>query len=149
MPIPTYDFRCYIDYYIESEKNAAQMQNPDDPYSTSSDPSDIPYGNCKYCRINQPGKQWIRDFFLALCRETLGEIRQKYNSIPSPGDQLILNGDSLVSQANTEMAFLRQHLRDLLEKTLKVSQMENKGREAEVTNKMLGYVPMHIYIGPN
>ena len=148
-PIPTYDFRCYIDYYIESEKTAGQMQNPDDPYSTSSDPSDIPYGNCKYCRINQPGKQWIRDFFLALCRETLGEIRQKYNSIPSPGDQLILNGDSLVSQANTEMAFLRQHLRDLLEKTLKVSQMENKGREAEVTNKMLGYVPMHIYIGPN
>jgi len=141
--------RIFIDYYIEDEKFAGQMQNPDDPYSTSSDPSDVPYGNCKYCRINQPGKQWIRDFFLALCKETLGQARGKYPSgAPIPGDYLVLDGSELRTEAETEKSYLRQHLRDLLEKTLKVSQMENKSKEAEVTNKMLAYVPMHIYIGP-
>ena len=69
--------------------------------------------------------------------------------MPIAADSFSLDGDVLRSEAQTEMDYLRQHLRDLLEKTLKVSQIENKGREAEVTNKMFGYIPMHIYIGPD
>jgi len=148
-PLVLNSMRIFIDYYIEDEKNAGQMQNSDDPYSKSSDPSDVPYGNCKYCRINQPGKQWIRDYFLALCKQTLGIIRGKYPQVPIAADSVSLDGDVLRSEAQTEMDYLRQHLKDFLEKTLKVSQMENKGREAEVTSKMLGYIPMHIYIGPD
>lgn len=147
-PIPTRDFRVYIDYYIESEKNAGQIKNPDDPYSEATDPSDVPYNNCKYCRINQPGKQWIRKYFLALCKETLGIIRGKYNAIPIPGDNVVLDGETLRNEARTEMEQYVQQLQDMLGKTLKVSQLENKNKEAEVVNSMLGYIPMHIYTGP-
>jgi hypothetical protein len=35
----------------------------------------------------------------------------------------------------------------MLEKTLRVNQLENKGKESEEMNKMLSRVPLHIYIG--
>jgi len=42
---------------------------------------------------------------------------------------------------------LLEKLRDMLEKTLRVNQLENKGKESEEMNKMLSRVPLHIYIG--
>jgi hypothetical protein len=42
---------------------------------------------------------------------------------------------------------LLEKLRDMLEKTLRVNQLENKGKETEEMNKMLARVPLHIYIG--
>lgn len=147
-PVPLHNFKVYIDYYIESEKKGGQIQdNNIDPYTYITDPSDVPYNTCKYCKINQAGKQWIRKYFLALCKETLGMIRQKYTNIPIPGDSIQLDGAELRNEAQTEMADLIQQLKDLLEKTLKVNQLENKNRESDVMNNMLKRVPLKIYVG--
>jgi hypothetical protein len=145
-PIPTDNFRVYIDYIVESERDITNFYSGS-RYEYISDPSDVPYEYCTYCKINQPGKQWIKKYFLALCKETLGRILQKYSTVPIPGGEVTLDGAELRSEAKEEKDSLLEKLRDMLEKTLRVNQLENKGKESEEMNKMLSRVPLHIYIG--
>jgi len=145
-PIPTDNFKVYIDYIVESERDITNFYSGS-RYEYISDPSDIPYEYCTYCKINQPGKQWIKKYFLALCKETLGRILQKYSTVPIPGGEVTLDGAELRSEAKEEKDTLLDKLRDMLEKTLRVNQLENKGKESEEMNKMLSRVPLHIYIG--
>jgi hypothetical protein len=145
-PIPTDNFKVYIDYIVESERDITNFYSGS-RYEYISDPSDIPYEYCTYCKINQPGKQWIKKYFLALCKETLGRILQKYSTVPIPGGEVTLDGAELRAEAKEEKDTLLEKLRDMLEKTLRVNQLENKGKESEEMNKMLSRVPLHIYIG--
>ena len=41
-----------------------------------------------YNQINDPGKQWIRKYTLALSKELLGGIRSKYSTVPIPGGEV-------------------------------------------------------------
>ena len=84
---------------------------------------------------------------MALCKETLGRILQKYSTVPIPGGEVTLDGAELRSEAKEEKDMLLEKLRDMLEKTLRVNQLENKGKESDEMNKMLARVPLHIYIG--
>lgn len=145
-PIPTDSFRLWIDYIVESERDITNFQSGS-RYQYVSDPSDVPYEFCQYCKINQAGKQWIKKYFLALCKETLGRILQKYSTVPIPGGEVTLDGAELRSEAKEEKDTLLEKLRDMLEKTLRVNQLENKGKEGEEMQKMLSRVPLHIYIG--
>ena len=145
-PIPTHNFKLWIDYYLEKDKSITNFYSGS-RYEYVSDPSDIPYEYCKYCKINQPGKQWIKKYFLALCKETLGRILQKYSTVPIPGGEVTLDGAELRSEAKDETATLLEKLRDMLEKSLRVNQLENKDKESDAMNKMLSIVPLHIYIG--
>jgi hypothetical protein len=56
----------------------------------------------KYGEVKPSGKTWIKKYFLALCKETLGMIRKKYQTIPIPGGQMKLDGDELVVEARVE-----------------------------------------------
>lgn len=145
-PIPTDSFKVYIDYIVESERDITNFFSGS-RYEYISDPSDVPYEYCTYCKINQPGKQWIKKYFLALCKETLGRILQKYSTVPIPGGEVTLDGAELRAEAKEEKDALLEKLRDMLEKTLRVTQLENKGKEGEEMQKMLSRVPLHIYIG--
>ena len=62
----------------------------------------LPFDNIPYANINSIGKQWIRKYALALCKEMLGQIRGKFNSIPIPGESITLNHAELLSQAKEE-----------------------------------------------
>lgn len=145
-PIPDHDMKIWIDYYVESDKDITNFLSGS-RYQYVSDPSDVPYEFCQYCKINQPGKQWIKKYFLALCKETLGRILQKYSTVPIPGGEVTLDGAELRSEAKEEKDALLEKLRDMLEKTLRVNQLENKDKESDAMNKMLSKVPLHIYIG--
>ena len=145
-PIPTTNFKLYVEYTIDSDKNLSNSISGSN-YEYISDASDVPYEKCTYCKVNQAGKQWIKKYFLALCKETLGRILQKYSTVPIPGGEVTLDGAELRNEANEEKNSLQEILRDLLEKTLRTSQLENKSKESENTNKMLSYVPVKIYIG--
>jgi hypothetical protein len=145
-PIPNNDFKIYIDYYVESDKDITNFTSGS-RYQYISDPSDIPYEYCTYCKINQPGKQWIKKYFLAVCKETLGRILQKYTQIPIPGDNVTMDGAELRAEAKDEMSTLLEKLREMLDKSLRVNQLENKDKETEAMHKMLSRVPLKIYIG--
>jgi len=75
----------------------------------------IPFANIPYQHINSVGKQWIRRFALALSKETLGQIRGKFGTIPIPGENLTLNSADLLSQAKDEQNALRDELKTVLD----------------------------------
>lgn len=55
---------------------------------------------------------WIEDYVVARCKETIGYIRRKFSNFGSIGNQGIsLDGDSLVSEAQGEMERLEEKLK--------------------------------------
>jgi len=76
-----------------------------------SNPSNVPFGNVTYSKINSMGVQWIRQYTLALSKEVLGQVRSKFGSVPIPNGDLSLNGGDLLSQAQSEKEALKNSLK--------------------------------------
>jgi len=145
-PIPTYNFKMWFDYVVKNEKDWSMVASGN-PYQNISDYSNIPYNNPIYTHINDAGKQWIRKYFLACCKETLGLIRQKHMTIPIPGGELTLDGAELRSEAKEEKEKLVTDLNTMLEKSSKTVQAEAKATEAEKLQDVLRRIPTLIYVG--
>ena len=65
--------------------------------------------------IHYAYKSWIKRFALACCKEILGQIRGKYQTLPGPGGGAQLNGQALGQQATQEKEQLIQELLTELE----------------------------------
>jgi hypothetical protein len=133
-----------IEYIKKSERNS--------PYVSGSsglitDVSNAPYLNPNYTKINSVGKQWIIQYTLALCKQTLGLIRGKYSQIPVPGSEVTLNQSDLLSQAESEKTALIERLRAYFDETSRKTLMERKKDESEYMKSELNNVPLYIYIG--
>jgi hypothetical protein len=107
----------------------------------------VPYQNVTYFKLNAVGKQWVKKYYLALCKEILGAVRQKYSTIPIPGGEVSLDGAELRSEAQTEKEALITQLRENLEATSRKAQMEAKADETEKMTSIMKTVPLLIYIG--
>jgi hypothetical protein len=145
-PIPTSAYKLYFEYFVESEKNESVFISGS-AYEKSSDYSNIPYQNIPYYTINSVGKQWIKKYFLALCKELLGAIRQKYSTIPIPGGEVTLDGAELRNEAAVEKENLITQLRDMLESTTTDKLLESNASKAEHTMDSLKKIPTLIYVG--
>jgi len=151
-PIPEYAHKIYFDYILKEDRTSGSMSPLlTGPAATGSgyvsDYSDIPYNNPVYSRINDVGKQWIRKYFLALCKELLGAVRQKYQTIPIPGGEVTLDGAELRQEAQQEKTDLITELRENLEAAGKKQQIEDIAKQAEQLNQTLKYAPLLIYTG--
>jgi len=138
----------WIDYSKKSEVSNAQLNSP---YSGSTglvtNPSNVPYGSITYSSINQPGRQWIYEYTLALASELLGLIRGKYTQIPAPGAEVTLNGADLISKGKDQQNALREKLRQDFDDMSRKAQLERKQSENQSISSTLNEVPMFIYIG--
>jgi hypothetical protein len=134
----------YIDYFVRKDfiSNSTSVKS-----NVVSDYSNIGYDFIQYTTINDVGKQWIRKYCLALVKELLGAIREKYSTIPIPGSEISLDGAALRSEAQTEKEALMTQLRETLEELSRKVQFENKANEAKQQQEMLQKVPLAIYIG--
>ena len=147
-PIPTHDYKIYIEYVVEKDKfTSANTFSSGSNYDVVSDYSNVPYQNVTYFKLNAVGKQWVKKYYLALCKEILGAVRQKYSTIPIPGGEVSLDGAELRSEASTEKEALITQLRENLEATSRKSQMEAKADETEKMTSIMKTVPLLIYIG--
>jgi hypothetical protein len=145
-PIPTFDYKLWIEYTNDNEVFETGALSPSGS-RVVSDFSNVPYTNHAYTDINDPGRQWIRNYFLANCKEMLGSIRQKYQTIPIPGGEVTLDGAELRSEAQQEKQALIDTLKELLEAAGKFNQMEKQSQMAEQLMENLKKVPIPIYIG--
>jgi hypothetical protein len=145
-PIPTENKKLWFEYIVRDDyvRGATNVPNSTNQIS---DYSNIRYDAIPYERINDVGRQWIRKYTLALSKELLGAIREKYSSIPIPGSEVSLDGAALRSEAQTEKEFLITQLRENLEDLSRKNQFEQKAAEAQQTQEMLSKVPLSIYIG--
>jgi hypothetical protein len=154
-PIPTSDYTLWFEYTMANSSNdlttggGGEGNDPDvpSPTNTITDQSNVPYVNPTYSFINDVGRQWIRKFTLALCKEMLGSIRGKYQSVPIPGDETTLDYSRLLSEAAAEKEALIVQLREDLDATTTLSQ--NTRSTDESTQQQAGYTvnsPYQIYI---
>jgi len=107
----------------------------------------IPFANIPYENINSIGKQWIRRFALALSKETLGQIRGKFATIPIPGENLTLNASDLLSQAKEEQNALRDELKGVLDEMVYSALAEKDAAVAGSINTLKQQAPLPIFQG--
>jgi hypothetical protein len=143
-PIPNRDYTLHFEYVLKSTANDP-VKNP--ATNLITDISNVPYTNPTYQYINQPGRQWIRRYTLALVKEMLGGIRGKYQSVPIPGAETTLDYARLLSEALTEKAALIEELKELLGETTRLKQLERQNQEAQQTQETFYKVPYPIYVG--
>jgi len=143
-PNPTSSYKLKFTYLLKDDRsNTAQGKST----AVVSDMSNVPYDNMQFKFINDVGKQWIKKYGLALCKELLGTIRSKYGSIPIPGAETTLDGDTLRTEASTEKEFLMTQLREMLEQMGRKTLLEADKDEAQHLQDKLGKVPIPIFIG--
>ena len=145
-PVPSINHpeRIYFEYMSrdEFEHDSQTIQS-----DSLSDYSDIPYDFIQYSNINDVGKQWIRKYTLALSKELLGAIREKYSSIPIPDAEISLDGAALRAEAQVEKDMLITQLRENLDEMSRKNVMENKAHESTHHQEMLRKVPLRLYVG--
>ncbi len=143
-PIPTTDSKLWFEYIVKKDfREGATVVRP----NVVSDYSNVGYNFKSYSSINDVGKQWIRKYTLALAKELLGAIREKYSTIPIPGSDVSLDGAALRAEAQTEKETLMTQLRENLEEVSKKQRMENESNIIDHQQKILNKVPLAIYIG--
>ena len=146
-PMPTTQTNIktlFFDYIVRDEYFANGTIVKSD---VVSDYSDVEYDFIPYRKINDVGRQWIRKYTLALVKELLGAVREKYSTIPIPGSEVSLDGAALRAEAQTEKDNLMTQLRETLEELSRKNQFEYRNTEAQQTQEMLQKVPLAIYIG--
>ena len=104
--------------------------------------SNIPYGRLIYERINSIGRQWTRQYTLALCTELLGMIRSKFASVPIPGSDLQLNGNELLSQGREDKLNLSTKLTEMLEELTDRKLLEDEAAASENLTRILKGIPV-------
>lgn len=104
--------------------------------------SNIPYGRLIFERINSIGRQWTRQYTLALCKELLGMIRSKFSTVPIPGADLQLNGADLLSQGREDKAELKTKLTEMLEELTYSKMLEDEAAASENLTRILKGIPV-------
>jgi len=145
-PVPTdkTPAQIWFDYIVVEDRDANAIQKK--PGAVSSY-SNVNYDFIPYRTINSVGKQWIWKYTLALAKELLGAIREKYATIPIPEGEVSLDGAALRAEAQNDKDRLFEQLRQNLEELSRPKQMEYRMQEADNVQKMLNKIPMPFYIG--
>jgi hypothetical protein len=147
-PIPSVDDAFQKCLYFEYVNKVERL---DDSLTSGSNQvnniSQYPYNNPVYDTINSVGRSWIFEYTLALCKEMLGYVRGKYQSVPIPGAEVSLNQSDLLASANTEKEALVTKLREYFDQTSRQSLLERRSAESTARMSELDKVPMVIYVG--
>ena len=142
-PIPTFDRLLYFTYIKKSDRSALTR---DSRNNLITNVSNVPFNIPTYSQLNSVFKKWIYDYALAVTKETLGNIRGLYNSLPVPGAETSLNGATLIDQSTAEKTALIDQLRATLDDTSRQTQLEKKAAEAASMRDTFTNFPMPIYI---
>ena len=143
-PIPKKAEKMWFEYFVRNEfiQNSTNVSA-----DVVSDYANVGYNFIQYHTINDVGRQWIRKYSLALAKELLGAIREKYSSVPIPGSEISLDGGALRAEAQTEKDALIEQLRENLEELSRKNQFEIRNNESNYQQEMLRKVPLTIYTG--
>ena len=143
-----------IPYSGGPKKMWVEFSIPKDAWDTEDSSVDgvnnmntLPIGNLPFSSINAIGKQWIRRFALSLCKETLGQVRSKFNSVPIPGESVTLNGTALISEAKEEQNALREELKTVLDEMVYNKLAEGDAQLQASLSEVVKHIPNGIYVG--
>jgi len=140
--------KLWFDFTIDANENAWEdEENQETGVKGINNMNTLPFTNLPYASVNAIGKQWIRRFALALTKETLGQVRSKFATIPIPGESVNLNGTELLSQAKEEQQTLREELKTVLDEMTYAKIAEQEAQLMSNVNTSNKFVPLFIYQG--
>lgn len=133
--------RVWYHYYEACEEDRQRCLN--DNKDIIKLPSDVPIDVVNYDELNTSSKQWVRDYFTAMCKETLGRVRGKFGGALGVTDaEVTMDYDSLLNEAKDDKTTLMERLKERLERLMPDKMLERKATEAENLNKTLQYRPL-------
>jgi hypothetical protein len=135
----------YWYYETNGDREDCLKSNPD----IIKLPSDVPLNDLTWEDLNAPAKQWVRRWFTAYVKETLGRVRGKYSgNLKAPDSELTLDYTSLLTEGKDEKSKLEEELKLRLERMRPEKQMEKEALIAENLNKQLKFaaLPRQIYV---
>jgi hypothetical protein len=115
-------------------------------------PSDVPYNKLSWYKLNNPAQVWVRRWFVAYCKETLGRVRGKFSgSLKTPDGELTMDYAALQTEAKDEKNKLIEELIGAdgrLTRLRPEKIMEREALLAENLNKQLKFraMPRQIYV---
>ena len=134
----------WVEFISKSQRSTASIV---EAYDKIKMVSGVPYKNPKYDEINSVGRSWIFEMTLAICKEMLGYVRGKYETIPIPNAEITLNQADLIAAAREEKEALITSLRAFFDETSREKLLERRTMESDFVMKELDRVPRVIYIG--
>ena len=148
-PIPQGAGRCIsIQYAFQSDLMSLTENSPyGDNQGLVANASMAPYGLITYSDLNQPAKQWTKEYTAALTSELLGLVRGKYTVVNIPGAETTLNFADLIARGQTMQKELREKLRLDLEDMSRQKQLERKESENNSLESTLTNIPLMVYVG--
>ena len=135
----------WVRFYVDMEAYATGSY--DSGVEGVNNLNTVPFGNLPYDNINSMGKQWIRKYSLALCKEMLGQIRGKFTTIPIPGESVTLNHSELLSQAKDEQQQLKDKLVEMLKEMEYPALAKSDQELADAATNVLKVTPLPIFVG--
>ena len=135
-----FDFRIVEDAWTETSGSMSGIEG-------INNMNTIPFANIPYANINSIGKQWIRRFTLALSKETLGQVRSKFATVPIPGESVTLNGTALISEARDEQSGLRDELKDVLDQLTYQALAAKDSEISDNVNNLSQKIPAGVFVG--
>ena len=149
-PTPSYfgfqDDTIWFQFYVKQDSTADEA-GYEDGVNGVNNLNTLPFSNIPYKNINSIGKQWIRKYALALCKEMLGQVRGKFTTIPIPGESVTLNHSELLAQAKEEQQQLKDKLTEMLKETEYQELSRISSEKAESAAKTFAFSPLPIFVG--
>lgn len=144
-PIPSTDLQIgQLWIKISFPPNPLAPSFSDDSIYGVSGPQNAPFGVISFSSITSSGRQWIRQYCLALCTTLLGLNRSKFKNIPIPNAELQLNGDELRTQGRDDAQKLIEQLREFLSDMTYDKIAEREAAKARSISDQLKFVPMPL-----
>lgn len=135
----------WVKFYVDL--GAFETGSYDDGIAGINNMNTLPFDNVPYENINSIGKQWIRKYAVALCKEMLGQIRGKFATIPIPGESVTLNASDLLSQAKEEQQQLKENLKEILKETEYTALAKSDQEMTDAATNVLKITPLPIFVG--
>ena len=134
----------WVEFMLKSDRSSASIVEASDKIKFVSG---VPYKNPTYQEINSVGRSWIFEMTLAICKEMLGYVRGKYETIPIPNAEITLNQADLIAASREEKEALLASLRAFFDETSREKLLERRTMESNFVMEELDRVPRVIYIG--
>jgi hypothetical protein len=115
-------------------------------------PNEVPLEELSWSDLNVPAQQWVRRWFTAYVKETLGRVRGKYSgNLKTPDSEITMDYTSLLTEGKDEKTKLIEELTGAegwLTRLRPEKVMEREALIAENLNKQMKFraMPRQIYV---
>lgn len=147
-PVPTVGSpsKIWFDFSVETNPWEEASDNKSGTKGVNN-VNTLPFANIPFCNINSMGKDWIRDYALAITKGVLAQVRGKLSELPIPNSAVTLNYSQLWEQSVSEMESMRQQLKEDLDALVYNALVKADAETAESAVSLEQKSPTLIYVG--